>query len=162
MGALFWCVLQAEVVEKLEKELQKYKDQMIEFDFLKDRVEELQIDNCVLMDSRKVLEDQVESLKVKSQHFLEAEVELARYKKDVNESNKVCISFQSKSLSISKQNIETQELEECKEKMKHLTMKIEHFEMEKETKKRMSYMEDSLHTPLNFDSSQGVHCFQLL
>lgn len=87
-------------MEKLEKELQKYKDQMIEFDFLKDRVEELQVDNCVLMDSKKVLEDQVESLKVKSQNLLEAEFELARCKKAADENDKVRVVFQRESSSI--------------------------------------------------------------
>jgi hypothetical protein len=49
----------AEKVDKLEAEVQRYKDKMNDIDFFKSRVEELREDNRILVETKEMLEEQL-------------------------------------------------------------------------------------------------------
>ena len=49
----------AEKVDKLEAEVQRYKDKMNDIDFFKSRVEELREDNRILVETKEMIEEQL-------------------------------------------------------------------------------------------------------
>jgi len=49
----------AEKVDKLEAEVQRYKEKMNDIDFFKSRVEELREDNRILVETKEMLEEQL-------------------------------------------------------------------------------------------------------
>ncbi|XP_026276832.1 girdin [Frankliniella occidentalis] len=75
----------AERVDKLESEVQRYREKLSDIDFYKSRVEELREDNRVLMETREMLEEQLQSSRKRSEHVLDLENELIKCKKQINE-----------------------------------------------------------------------------
>ncbi|KAK3922874.1 Protein Daple [Frankliniella fusca] len=75
----------AERVDKLELEVQRYREKLSDIDFYKSRVEELREDNRVLMETREMLEEQLQSSRKRSEHVLDLENELIKCKKQINE-----------------------------------------------------------------------------
>lgn len=75
----------AERVDKLESEVQRYREKLSDIDFFKSRVEELREDNRVLMETREMLEEQLQTSRKRSEHVLDLENELIKCKKLINE-----------------------------------------------------------------------------
>ncbi|XP_041420263.1 girdin isoform X7 [Xenopus laevis] len=62
-------------VDKLESELSRYKERMHDIEFYKARVEELKEDNQVLLETKTMLEDQLEGARARSDKLHELEKE---------------------------------------------------------------------------------------
>ncbi|XP_076368921.1 uncharacterized protein LOC143256077 isoform X2 [Tachypleus tridentatus] len=72
-------------VDRLENEVQKYKDKMTELEFYKTRVEELRENNRILMDTKTMLENQLEASRKRAEQVLELEAEILKYRSQIHE-----------------------------------------------------------------------------
>nr|CAD7574564.1 unnamed protein product [Timema californicum] len=75
----------AERVDKLESEVQRYREKLSDVEFYKTRVDELREDNKVLLETKDMLEEQLQRARKRGDHVLELESELLKYKQQVNE-----------------------------------------------------------------------------
>ena len=75
----------ASKVDKLEAEMQRYKDKVSDIDFFKSRVEELREDNKILVETKEMLESQLDSSRKRSEMILTLENEILRYKSEMNQ-----------------------------------------------------------------------------
>ncbi|KAL0276065.1 UNVERIFIED_CONTAM: hypothetical protein PYX00_003727 [Menopon gallinae] len=75
----------AEKAEKLEAEVQRYKDKLSDIEFYKTRVQELREDNRVLLETREMLEDQLQRARRRGDHMLELEAEILKLNQRINE-----------------------------------------------------------------------------
>ncbi|XP_068086065.1 girdin [Anabrus simplex] len=75
----------AERVDKLESEVQRYREKLSDIEFYKTRVEELREDNRVLLETREMLEEQLQRARKRGEHILELEGEIIKYKQQINE-----------------------------------------------------------------------------
>ncbi|ALC42932.1 Girdin [Drosophila busckii] len=75
----------AEHADRLEVEVQKYREKLGDSDFYKSRVEELREDNRVLMESKEMLEDQLQRSRKRSEHAITLETEIIKYKQKLND-----------------------------------------------------------------------------
>ncbi|XP_023727348.1 girdin isoform X2 [Cryptotermes secundus] len=75
----------AERVEKLELEVQRYREKLSDIEFYKTRVEELREDNRVLLETREMLEEQLQRARKRGEHVLELESEIIKYKQQLND-----------------------------------------------------------------------------
>ncbi|CAG2069244.1 unnamed protein product [Timema podura] len=75
----------AERVDKLESEVQRYREKLSDVEFYKTRVDELREDNKVLLETKEMLEEQLQRARKRGDHVLELESELLKYKQQVNE-----------------------------------------------------------------------------
>ena len=73
-------------MDKLEAEMQRYKDKVADIEFFKSRVEELREDNKILVETKEMLEDQLESARKRSERVLSLENEVLRFKTELNNS----------------------------------------------------------------------------
>uniref|UniRef100_A0A8C5PIF3 Coiled-coil domain containing 88A n=1 Tax=Leptobrachium leishanense TaxID=445787 RepID=A0A8C5PIF3_9ANUR len=67
-------------VDKLESEVNRYKERMHDIEFYKARVEELKEDNQVLLETKSMLEDQLEGVRGRSDKLHELEKENLQFK----------------------------------------------------------------------------------
>ncbi|CAF0914475.1 unnamed protein product, partial [Didymodactylos carnosus] len=70
-------------IEKCEQELSRCREKLDEFDHLKLKIDELQQENHLLSDSRQYLEQQIESYQIRVQELLQVELNLSRFKRDI-------------------------------------------------------------------------------
>lgn len=75
----------AERVDKLEIEVQRYREKLSDIEFYKTRVEELREDNRVLLETREMLEEQLASARRRGEHVLQLEGDILKYKQQINE-----------------------------------------------------------------------------
>ena len=74
----------AHKVDKLEAEMQRYKDMVTDIEYFKSRVEELREDNRILVETKEMLEDQLESARKRGEQIIPLENEILRLKSDAN------------------------------------------------------------------------------
>lgn len=74
-----------ERAEKLEIEVQRYRERLADVEYYKTRVEELREDNKVLHETREMLEAQVVTARLRSDHVLELEAELLASKQTISD-----------------------------------------------------------------------------
>ena len=74
-------------VEKLESEILRYKDKMSDVEFFKSRVEELREDNKILVETKEMLEDQLENSRKRSEHILTLENDLLCCKTELTKAH---------------------------------------------------------------------------
>ncbi|XP_068088641.1 girdin isoform X4 [Hyperolius riggenbachi] len=72
-------------VDKLESEVSRYKERMHDIDFYKARVEELKEDNQVLLETKIMLEDQLEGARGRSDKLHELEKENLQFKAKIHD-----------------------------------------------------------------------------
>lgn len=72
-------------VDRLESEIQRYKDKMNELEFYKSRVEELREDNRILVETKTMLEEQLEGSRKRAEQVVELEAEILKYCSQINE-----------------------------------------------------------------------------
>ncbi|XP_053568166.1 girdin [Bombina bombina] len=72
-------------VDKLESEVSRYKERMHDIEFYKARVEELKEDNQVLLETKTMLEDQLEGVRSRSDKLHELEKENLQLKAKFND-----------------------------------------------------------------------------
>ncbi|KAH8380337.1 hypothetical protein KR009_010072 [Drosophila setifemur] len=75
----------AERADRLEVEVQKYREKLGDSDFYKSRVEELREDNRVLLESKEMLEEQLQRYRKRSEHAISLETEIIKYKQKLND-----------------------------------------------------------------------------
>ncbi|GLH04901.1 Protein hook [Gryllus bimaculatus] len=75
----------AERVDKLEVEVQRYREKLSDIEFYKTRVEELREDNRVLLETREMLEEQLASARRRGDHVLQLEGDVLKCKQHINE-----------------------------------------------------------------------------
>ncbi|XP_070070701.1 girdin isoform X4 [Drosophila takahashii] len=75
----------AERADRLEIEVQKYREKLGDSDFYKSRVEELREDNRVLLESKEMLEEQLQRYRKRSEHAISLESEIIKYKQKLND-----------------------------------------------------------------------------
>ncbi|XP_068149836.1 LOW QUALITY PROTEIN: girdin [Drosophila tropicalis] len=74
-----------ERADRLEIEVQKYREKLGDSDFYKSRVEELREDNRVLLESKEMLEEQLQRYRKRSEHAITLESEIIKYKQKLND-----------------------------------------------------------------------------
>ncbi|XP_043789080.1 protein Daple [Apis laboriosa] len=75
----------ADRADRLELEVVRYREKLTDIEFYKTRIEELREDNRVLMDTREMLEDQLNSSRRRADKVLELESEIIKYKQLLND-----------------------------------------------------------------------------
>ncbi|KAL1500867.1 hypothetical protein ABEB36_006292 [Hypothenemus hampei] len=75
----------AEKADRLELEVQRYRERLADTEFYKVRVDELREDNRVLFETREMLEEQLIRARQRADHVLELEAELLNCKQSINE-----------------------------------------------------------------------------
>lgn len=74
-----------ERAERIELEVQRYRERLADAEYYKTRVEELREDNRVLHETREMLEAQIASARLRSDHVLELEAELLASKQTISD-----------------------------------------------------------------------------
>lgn len=75
----------AERADRLEIEVQRFKEKLADMEFHRSRVEELREDNLVLTETRDMLEAQLARARQRSDHMLELEAQLLTSKQTIND-----------------------------------------------------------------------------
>ncbi|XP_015438063.1 PREDICTED: girdin isoform X1 [Dufourea novaeangliae] len=75
----------ADRADRLEQEVVRYREKLTDIEFYKTRIEELREDNRVLMETREMLEDQLNSSRRRADKVLELESEIIKYKQLLND-----------------------------------------------------------------------------
>ncbi|KAL9904081.1 protein girdin isoform 1-T1 [Glossina fuscipes fuscipes] len=75
----------SERADKLEVEVQKLRDKLTDSDFYKIRVEELREDNRMLLETKEMLEEQLQRSRKRSEHVMTLESEIIKYKQKLND-----------------------------------------------------------------------------
>nr|XP_012146107.1 PREDICTED: daple-like protein isoform X1 [Megachile rotundata] len=75
----------ADRADRLELEVVRYREKLTDIEFYKTRIEELREDNRVLMETREMLEDQLNSSRRRADKVLELESEIIKYKQLLND-----------------------------------------------------------------------------
>ncbi|XP_065359354.1 protein Daple isoform X1 [Calliphora vicina] len=75
----------AERADRLEIELQKFKEKLTDSEFYKTRVEELREDNRMLLETKEMLEEQLQRWRKRSEHVMTLESEIIKYKQKLND-----------------------------------------------------------------------------
>ncbi|CAH0552574.1 unnamed protein product [Brassicogethes aeneus] len=75
----------AERADRLETEVQRYRERLADAEFYKIRVDELREDNRVLLETREMLETQLARARQRGDQVLELEAELLTSKQNLNE-----------------------------------------------------------------------------
>ncbi|XP_049845915.1 protein Daple isoform X2 [Schistocerca gregaria] len=98
----------AERVDKLEQEVQRYREKMTDIEFYKTRVDELREDNRVLMETREMLEEQLQHARKRGDRVLELEAEIIKYRQHVNELTLDCEASKAKLQEVFEENAQLQ------------------------------------------------------
>ncbi|GAA6079354.1 girdin isoform X1, partial [Tachysurus ichikawai] len=72
-------------VDKLESEVSRYKERLHDIEFYKARVEELKEDNQILLETKTMLEDQLEGSRARSDKLHELEKENLQFKAKIHD-----------------------------------------------------------------------------
>lgn len=75
----------AERADKLELEVQRYRERLADAEFYKVRVDELREDNRVLLETREMLEAQLARARQRADHVLQLEAEILECKQNIND-----------------------------------------------------------------------------
>ncbi|KAB0403063.1 hypothetical protein E2I00_011552 [Balaenoptera physalus] len=113
-------------VDKLESEVSRYKERLHDIEFYKARVEELKEDNQVLLETKTMLEDQLEGTRARSDKLHELEKENLQLKAKLHDMEMVRIIsflFSPYSLPIKKErDMDRKKIEELMEENMTLEM----------------------------------------
>lgn len=75
----------SERVERLEIEIQRFREKLSDIEFYKSRVEELREDNRMLLDTKEMLEDQLTHALKRADQVITLESEILKYKQKLND-----------------------------------------------------------------------------
>ncbi|KAJ8965737.1 hypothetical protein NQ317_003866 [Molorchus minor] len=75
----------ADRADRLDLEVQRYRERLADAEFYKVRVDELREDNRVLLETREMLETQLARARQRGDHVLDLEAELMNCKQSINE-----------------------------------------------------------------------------
>lgn len=75
----------SERVERLEIEIQRFREKLSDIEFYKTRVEELREDNRMLLETKEMLEDQLMHARKRGEQVMTLESEILKYKQKLND-----------------------------------------------------------------------------
>ncbi|KAL7033987.1 hypothetical protein ACKWTF_007807 [Chironomus riparius] len=75
----------SERVERLEIEIQRFREKLSDIEFYKTRVEELREDNRMLLETKEMLEDQLLHARKRGEQVMTLESEILKYKQKLND-----------------------------------------------------------------------------
>lgn len=75
----------SERVERLEIEIQRFREKLSDIEFYKTRVEELREDNRMLLETKEMLEDQLTHARKRGDQVITLESEILKYKQKLND-----------------------------------------------------------------------------
>lgn len=75
----------AERADRLEIEVQRFREKLSDSEFFKTRVEELREDNRMLLETKEMLEEQLQRSRRRSEHAMSLESEIIKYKQKLND-----------------------------------------------------------------------------
>lgn len=75
----------ADRADRLEVEVQRFREKLSDIDFHKSRVEELREDNRVLLETKEMLEEQLARSRKRSEQSMTLESEIIKYKQKLND-----------------------------------------------------------------------------
>lgn len=75
----------SERVERLEIEIQRFREKLSDIEFYKTRVEELREDNRMLLETKEMLEDQLVHARKRGEQVMTLESEILKYKQKLND-----------------------------------------------------------------------------
>lgn len=75
----------AERADRLEVEVQRFREKLSDSEFFKTRVEELREDNRMLLETKEMLEEQLQRSRRRSEHAMALESEIIKYKQKLND-----------------------------------------------------------------------------
>ncbi|XP_051166692.1 girdin [Leptopilina boulardi] len=75
----------AERADRLEMEVARYREKLTDIEFYKTRIEELRDDNKILMETREMFEEQLNSSRKRADKVLELEAEIIKCKQLIND-----------------------------------------------------------------------------
>lgn len=78
-------VERAEKADRLESEVARYREKLTDIEYYKSRIDELREDNKVLLETREMLEEQLQLSREKAEKVLELESEIVKYEKLFND-----------------------------------------------------------------------------
>lgn len=71
-------------MDGMEIQMQRYKDKISELEYFKTRLDDALEDNTILMETKDMLEKQLENSRTRSDKILQLEDDLLRAKTDIN------------------------------------------------------------------------------
>ncbi|KAG4067431.1 hypothetical protein HA402_009668 [Bradysia odoriphaga] len=75
----------ADRADRLEIEVQRFREKLSDAEFFKTRVEELREDNRMLLETKEMLEEQLQRSRKRSEHVMDLESEIMKYKQKLND-----------------------------------------------------------------------------
>lgn len=100
----------AERADKLENEIQRYRERLADADFYRVRVDELREDNRVLIETREMLEGQLVRARQRTDHVLELEAEVLSCKQKINDISLDQDSAKEKIQELIEENMQLQQV----------------------------------------------------
>ena len=103
-------VERAEKADRLEAEVARYREKLTDIEYYKSRIEELGEDNRVLVETKEMLEEQLNSARKRSEKVLELESELIKYEQMMNNMSLERVANQDKFNKVCEENAQLQRL----------------------------------------------------
>ncbi|XP_058796808.1 girdin [Phymastichus coffea] len=100
----------AERADRLEAEVARYREKLTDIEYYKSRIEELREDNRVLIETREMLEEQLNSSRKRSEKVLELESEIIKYEQLLNDMALESVANKDKYQEICEENAQLQRL----------------------------------------------------
>ncbi|KAJ6636380.1 Protein Daple [Pseudolycoriella hygida] len=75
----------ADRADRLEIDVQRFREKLSDAEFFKTRVEELREDNRMLLETKEMLEEQLQRSRKRSEHVMDLESEIIKYKQKLND-----------------------------------------------------------------------------
>ncbi|XP_011496229.1 PREDICTED: protein Daple [Ceratosolen solmsi marchali] len=100
----------AERADRLETEVARYREKLTDIEYYKSRIEELREDNRVLMETREMLEEQLNSARKRSEKVLELESQIIKYEQLLNDMALERVADKDKYQEICEENAQLQRL----------------------------------------------------
>ncbi|XP_066586200.1 girdin [Prorops nasuta] len=100
----------ADRADRLEMEVARYREKLTDIEFYKTRIEELREDNRVLMETREMLEEQLNSSRRRADKVLELENEILKYKQRLNDMQLEHAADKDKYQELMEENLKLQKL----------------------------------------------------
>merc|ERR1712141_910907 len=98
----------ANKVHLLETELQSFKDKMSQMESLKSRIEEVREENKILVETKEMLEDQLESSRKRCGQIMSIENELYKYKAELHNCQLECENDKKRIEELEAENLQLQ------------------------------------------------------
>ncbi|XP_014205802.1 protein Daple [Copidosoma floridanum] len=100
----------AEKADRLEAEVARYREKLTDIEYYKSRIEELREDNRVLLETREMLEEQLNAARRRSEKVLELESELLKCEQRLNDLSLERVAERDRCQELCEKNAQLQRL----------------------------------------------------